>query len=84
LSNNGDVYKESIPCIPSETTTDDLTIVQITSLKSQIAETDYKIIKCIEYQLVDKELPYDITQLHADRQTLRDQINILEVNLVNS
>ncbi|GEM_PF-1866521 len=51
---------------------------QIESLKQQIAETDYQIIKCYEYSLVSKELPYDITTLHNQRQALRDEINQLE------
>jgi len=46
-------------------------------MKEQLAETDYKIIKCSEYQLAGLELPYDIAALHTDRQALRDQINTL-------
>ncbi|MPM04295.1 hypothetical protein SDC9_50571 [bioreactor metagenome] len=49
------------------------------SLKAQLAETDYKIIKCSEYQLAGMELPYDVAELHAERQAIRDQINELEV-----
>lgn len=51
---------------------------QIAAMKEQLAETDYKIIKCSEYQLAGLELPYDIAALHTDRQALRDQINELE------
>lgn len=47
----------------------------IENLKTQIAETDYKIIKCYEYNLVNKELPYDVESLHIHRQSLRDEIN---------
>lgn len=54
---------------------------EITSLKAQLAETDYKIIKCYEYQLAGLELPYDIQTLHAERQAIRDQINELEESL---
>jgi hypothetical protein len=43
---------------------------------------DYKIIKCSEYQLAGKELPYDITELHAERQALRDEINKLEKSMI--
>lgn len=53
-------------------------INQIEALKTQISETDYQIIKCYEYSLVNKELPYDIELLHNERQTLRDEINQLE------
>lgn len=46
--------------------------------KSQISDTDYKIIKCYEYSLVGLELPYDIQELHKARQDMRDEINALE------
>lgn len=51
---------------------------QIAELKKQLDSTDYKIIKCSEYQLAGAELPYDIAELHAQRQALRDAINELE------
>lgn len=54
---------------------------EIVELKKQLTETDYKIIKCYEYQLAGLELPYDIQTLHAERQALRDRINELEVGL---
>lgn len=52
---------------------------EIEMLKAQLADTDYKIIKCSEYQLAGVELPYDITAMHAERQALRDRINELEI-----
>ena len=51
---------------------------KIAELKAQLSATDYKIIKCSECQLVGKELPYDIAELHTERQAIRDQINQLE------
>ena len=51
---------------------------RITELKAQLNNTDYKIIKCSECSLAGVELPYDIAELHAQRQTLRDEINELE------
>lgn len=51
---------------------------KIAALKELLAETDYKIIKSYEYQLVGLELPYDVAALHAERQAIRDQINALE------
>lgn len=54
---------------------------QITELKEQLASTDYKIIKCSEASLIGEELPYDVAELHAERQALRDQINELEAKL---
>lgn len=54
---------------------------EISTLKAQIQSTDYQIIKCYEYSLIDLELPYDAEALHAERQALRDQINELEKQL---
>ena len=50
---------------------------RITELKAELASTDYKIIKCSECSLAQAELPYDIVELHAARQALRDEINEL-------
>lgn len=51
---------------------------EIDRLKDELASTDYKIIKCSEYSLNGQELPYDIAELHANRQAIRDRINELE------
>jgi predicted S18 family serine protease len=51
---------------------------EIERLKKELSETDYKIIKCSEYSLAGVALPYDIAELHAKRQALRDRINELE------
>lgn len=51
---------------------------QILTLTKQLEATDYKVVKCYEYQLANLELPYDIETLHADRQALRDKINELK------
>lgn len=48
--------------------------ITIDELKQQLADTDYKIIKCYEYQMAGLELPYDIQALHAERQAIRDKI----------
>lgn len=50
----------------------------IDDLKQQLNSTDWKIIKCYEYQLIGEELPYNILELHTERQRLRDSINNLE------
>lgn len=52
---------------------------EIAELKRQLQSTDYKIIKCSECQLLGMEMPYDVAELHAARQALRDKINELEV-----
>ena len=51
---------------------------KIKMLKKQLAESDYKIIKCMECQLAGEDLPYDIEKLHIERQAIRDEINLLE------
>lgn len=50
----------------------------IAELKAELASTDYMLIKCAEYSFAGEELPYDIADLHAQRQALRDEINQLE------
>ena len=54
---------------------------QIRDLKEMLTASDYQIIKCYEYSLNNLELPYDVVELHAERQALRDQINELEENI---
>lgn len=52
--------------------------LEIQQLQKQLDESDYKIIKCMECSLIQKELPYNITQLHKQRQQIRDSINELQ------
>lgn len=63
------------PPTPSE---EEIKQARIAELQSQLASTDYKIIKCSECSLAGVELPYDIVELHTARQALRDEINELE------
>ena len=56
-------------------------IITIEELKQQLADTDYKIIKCYEYQMAGKELPYDIVELSEERDKIRELINEIEVRL---
>ena len=58
-------------------------ILDIESLKSELQESDYKVIKCAEAMAVGAELPYDMTELHKERQALRDKINELESEVQN-
>lgn len=64
-----DYEPEELPPTPAQ---------EIADIKRQIADTDYKIIKCSECRLVDKPMPYDVAALHRERQALRDEINRLE------
>lgn len=52
--------------------------IEIEKLQQELNNTDYKIIKCSEYQLAGLQIPYNITELHANRQLLRDKINELQ------
>lgn len=57
---------------------------QINELKEQLSESDYRVTKCYECSLVGKTLPYDIQELHTERQAIRDEINRLESMLGES
>ena len=58
-------------------------ILDIESLKYELQESDYKVIKCVEAICLNEELPYDMTALHNERQALRDKINELESEVQN-
>ena len=57
--------------------------MEIERLKSELQESDYKVIKCAEAICLNAELPYNMTALHKERQTLRDKINELESEVQN-
>ena len=42
---------------------------------------DWKIVKCYEAKLQNKEMPYDLDTLLAQRQAIRDEINRLQAEL---
>lgn len=68
-------YEEVLMYIPNrEKTVEE----QIAELKAKLSATDYKVIKCSECQLLGQEMPYDVAELHAERQAIRDEINALE------
>ena len=52
--------------------------MEIERLKSELQESDYKVIKCAEAMTIGEEMPYDVASLHNERQALRDKINELE------
>ena len=57
--------------------------MQICNLKADLTSNasaigDWKVIKCIEAQLAGETVPYDIEDLRAKRQAVREQINTLE------
>ena len=57
--------------------------MEIERLKSELQESDYKVIKCAEAMAVCAEMPYDVASLHTVRQALRDKINELEIEVQN-
>lgn len=83
FSNDGSVYIE--PIIPAPTAEELAEMEErerianinneINELKVQLEATDYKVIKCYEYGMVGIEMPYNVEELHSERQTIRDIIN---------
>ena len=57
---------------------------KIRELKKRLSAGDYKIIKCYEASLLKEILPYDIENLHKNRDELRKNINELEKLLEDS
>ena len=55
--------------------------MEIERLKSELQDSDYKVIKCAEAMAVGGEMPYNMTALHNERQALRDKINELEKSM---
>ena len=60
-----------------------LLLSEIERLKSELQESDYKVIKCAEALTIGAEMPYDVASLHKERQALRDKINELESEVNN-
>ena len=58
-----------------------LLLSEIEILKSELQDSDYKVIKCAEAICLNAEMPYNMTALHKERQALRDKINELEEQL---
>ena len=53
----------------------------IKAFEEKLASSDYKIIKCYEYSLAGLDLPYDIQDLHTEREAIREEIRKLETNI---
>lgn len=60
----------------------DLIQKEIDRLKKKLTDSDYMVIKSYEAALIGKSSEYNINEIHAFRQELRDKINELE-NLLN-
>ena len=77
---------EEAQIVDNEQVVDDngLLLSEIECLKSELQESDYKVIKCAEAMCINAELPYNMTALHKERQALRDKINELESEVGNA
>ena len=51
------------------------------NLEAQLSSGDYKVIKNSEAERAGEELPYNPQELHAERQTMRDAINVNEIEI---
>ena len=76
---------EETQIVDNEQVVDDngLLLSEIERLKSELQESDYKVIKCAEALTIGAEMPYDVASLHKERQALRDKINELESEVKN-
>ena len=76
---------EESQIVDNEQVVDDngLLLSEIERMKSELQESDYKVIKCAEAICLNAELPYNMTELHKERQALRDKINELESEVQN-
>ena len=74
------MHADETQIVDNEQVVDDngLLLSDIERLKSELQESDYKVIKCAEAMCINAELPYNMTALHNERQALRDKINELE------
>ena len=76
---------EEAQIVDNEQVVDDngLLLSEIERLKSELQDSDYKVIKCAEAMTIGEEMPYDVASLHKERQALRDKINELEMEVQN-
>lgn len=56
-------------------------IKQIDEAKIKLETSDYKVLKCYEANMSGKQPPYDLDVLLKERQSYRDQINMLETKI---
>ena len=79
------MISEEAQIVDNEQVVDDngLLLSEIERLKSELQESDYKVIKCAEALTIGAEMPYDVASLHKERQALRDKINELESEVQN-
>ena len=72
------VYEEPIQ---QEATEEEKLEQMVQQARTDLADTDYKVIKCMEAYLCGEPLPYDIAELHKERDAQRLTINKFEEGL---
>lgn len=61
-------YKPNVVCINKE----------INRLKKELTDSDYIVIKSYETAMIGKSIEYNMSDIHASRQAIRDKINELK------
>lgn len=56
----------------------DLVEKEIDRLKKELTDSDYIVIKSYEAAMIGKSVEYNMSDIHATRQAIRDKINELE------
>lgn len=51
---------------------------RINVLKKELSDSDYKVIKCYEASLMNKDMPYDLQTLISERNSKREEINDIQ------
>ena len=71
---------EETQIVDNEQVVDDngLLLSEIERLKSELQESDYKVIKCAEALTIGAEMPYDVASLQKERQARGDKNNEFE------
>lgn len=54
---------------------------RISHLRVYLNESDYKVIKCYEAQLLNEDMPYNLQELLSQRKAWREEINSLEFEI---
>lgn len=71
-------YVEVADRVPTPEEIREQKLAEIESLKAQLAESDFMVIKDWEAEKLGLPLPYSPEEIHAVKQPLRDRINQLE------
>ena len=69
-----ELFEEYVPVI--EETAEE----KIIRLKARLFETDHMVVECYEHDLLGLTMPYDIVALHEERQTIKNEIELLQQN----